>query len=269
MHGQSYRSLPFQPVPERGTRVTLFIFPRVLFSFSLTSRVDDEYVAVNGKFELSNNSWMPYTGGADGILLPLPKGFVGGLVAEKDQHDVALAQGEGFRIVRPIAPGARTFHGAFSLPVDNGEATWNMDLPFGAWNSGLEILQVPGMHVVTPPGVKGETATVPQGTYFVLPQIQILPKQSMVMTISGLPAPPTWRRWLPRLIGILVVLLMAGGVWFALTHNRPDSTSTAAREARRQKLLDELVELEKSGKNEKRREQIMAELEALWDDAAA
>ncbi|HEY5949518.1 MAG TPA: hypothetical protein VIV40_28685 [Kofleriaceae bacterium] len=266
--GQTYKSLPFQPVPERGTRVTLFIFPRVLFTFSLTSRIDDEYLAVNGRFEVSNNSWSPYVGGPDGLLIPLPKHFEGALVADKDQGDVAVAPGEGYRIVRPIAPGQRTFHGAFSLPVEHGEVTWNLDLPYGAFNSGMEILQVPGMHVETPPGVKGETATVPQGTYFVLPQISILPKQSMVMTISGLPAPAAWRIWMPRIIGVVVILMMIAGVTFALTRTKPDAETSAAREGRRQKLLDELVELEKAGKNEKRREQIMAELEALWDDAA-
>jgi hypothetical protein len=275
MHGQTYRTLPFQPVPDRGTRVTLFIFPRVLFTFSLTSRIDDEYLGVNGRFEISNNSWMPYVGGPDGLLVPLPKGFVGGLVAEKDQGDVALTPGEGFRIMKPIAPGQRTFHGAFSLPVDDGEVTWNMDLPFGAFNSGMEIMQVPGMQVKTPPNVRGETATVPQGTFFVLPQISILPKQSMVMTISGLPAPPAWRVWLPRLMGIVVVLLIIGGVVFALTRKKTDTKTTAGRDARRQQLLDELVELEKAAKNDKspadsarRREQIMTELEGLWDDAA-
>jgi hypothetical protein len=268
MHGQTYRTLPFQPVPDRGTRVTLIIYPRILFMFSLTSRIDDEYLGVNGRFTVMNNSWMPYVGGPDGLLIPLPKGFVGGLVADRDQGDVAVAPGEGFRIVKPIAPGDRAFVGAFSLPVEDGDVTWNMDLPFGAFQSGMEILQVPGMHVVTPPGVHGETATVAQGTFFVLPQISILPKQSMVMTISGLPAPPGWRIWLPRLMGILVILMIGGGVYFALTRNKPDSKSTAGRDARRQQLLDELVELEKSGKNEKRREQIMTELEGLWDDAA-
>src|SRR5690606_31337360 len=110
MHGQLYRSMPFQPVPHTGTRVSLFIFPRILFTFSLTSRVDDEYLAVNGRFEVSNNAWAPYApAGSDGLVIPLPKGFVGGLVAEKDQNDVALMPGEGFRIIRPLAPGQKQF----------------------------------------------------------------------------------------------------------------------------------------------------------------
>ena len=71
------------------------------------------------------------------------------------------------------------------------------------------------------------------------------------------------------MIGLVVVLLIIGGIVFALDRSKVDHASTAQREERRQKLLEELVELEKSGKNEKRREQIMAELEKLWDDVAA
>ena len=269
LHGQVYRTLPFQPVPERGTRVSLLVFPRILFTFSLTSRVDDEYLGVQGRFTVSNNSWMPYVGGPDGLIVPMPKGFVGGIVAERDQGDVSVAPGEGFRISRPIAPGDRAFHAGFSLPVDDGEVTWAMDLPFGAFQSGMEILQFPGMEVKTPPGVTSKTVTVEQGTYLVLPDISILPKQAMVMTLTGLPALPAWRVWLPRAIGIIAVLMMIVGVTLAIRRRKPDAASAGSREARRGKLLDELVELEKSGKNEKRREQVTRELEQLWDDGAA
>jgi hypothetical protein len=216
-----------------------------------------------------NNSWSPYVAGPDGMMIPLPKGFVGGLVADKDQADVALVPNEGFRVIRPIPPGQRTFHGAFSLNAKRGEVVWNWDLPYGAYNSGLEILQVPGMQVSTPPGVNGQTMTVPQGTFFVLPQVSILPKQSMAMTIRGLPAAPAWRVWLPRIVGVLVVLVMLGGVLFAIYRARSAPPASAAREARRQALLDELVEVEKTGSvDAKRKEQILAELESLWDDAA-
>ena len=64
--------------------------------------------------------------------------------------------------------------------------------------------------------------TVPQGTYFVLPSISILPKQSMTMTISGLPAPPAWRKWVPRIVGLAVVAMMLGGLIYALTRKRSD-----------------------------------------------
>jgi hypothetical protein len=263
-----YRSIPFQPVTGRGTRVTLYIYPRIMFSFSLTSHVDDEFLAVSGRFEISNNSWAPYVASEDGLVIPLPSHFKGAVVAEQDQGDVAVAQGDGFRIGRPIPPGGKQFHGGFSLPVNDGQVSWHLDLPLGAFQSGMEILQTPGMSVRLPPQVKGETMTVPQGTFYVLPSISILPKQSMEMTISNLPAPPAWRKWAPRIVGIVAILIMLSGLGFALHRTSTTRAADAARTAKRSKLLDELVELEKSGKDAKRRAQITAELEALWDDAS-
>src|SRR6185503_9975932 len=94
MRNATYRTAPLQPVPGRGAAVTVYVYPRVMFTFSLTSRVDDEFLAVQGRFELTNNSWAPYVGGPDGLVIPLPKHFKGAQIAEQDQGDVSVAQGE-------------------------------------------------------------------------------------------------------------------------------------------------------------------------------
>ncbi len=266
MRNQIYRTIPFQPVAGRGTHATIYVYPRIMFSFSLTSHIDDAFLAVSGRFDVTNNAWAPYVGGPDGLVIPLPKNFKGAIVGEQDQGDVAVAQGEGYRIGKPIPPGGKQFHGAFSLPVDEGRVDWALDLPLGAFQSGMEILQTPGMSVKTPTGVKGETMTVPQGTFFVLPQISILPHQAMVMTITGLPSAPAWRAWAPRIVGVLALIVMLTGLGFALSRSQLARAADAARTAKRAKLLDELVELEKSGKNDKRRTAITTELEDLWDD---
>ena len=271
MRGQQYRTEPFQLVEGHGSHITLFVYPRILVSFSLTSRIDDQFLAVSGRFDVENNSWIPYVSGPDGMVLPLPAHFKGAIVAERDQADVSVAAGEGYRIVKPIPPGSKKFQGAFSLPVDNGKVEWALDLPYGAFQSGLEILQVPGMEVTgLPPNTPIRTVTVPQGTYYLLEQIQILPRQAMTMTITGLPAPATWGVWMPRFVGVLVIVLMAGGVVLALAGKR-DSVVDVARTSKRGALLDELVKLEKIAKTDPsdalaaQREAVIAELEKHWD----
>jgi hypothetical protein len=129
----------------------------------------------------------------------------------------------------------------------------------------MEILQVPGMKVETPKGADGQVMNVPQGSYFVMPRIQILPKQSMVLTIRGLPQPAKWRVWVPRVIGLIVASLIICGVVFAFV--KGSKPHNAGREARRQQLLDALVAMEKAGsKNQARKEELIKELEALWDE---
>lgn len=270
MRGTLYRSIPFQPLAAAGlgTRVTLYVYPRVLFSFSLTSRVDDEFLAVNGRFIVSNNSWAPYTGGPDGLIIPLPNRHKGAIVAEKDQADVSVATGEGFRIGKPIPPGGKQFHAGFSLPVEAGRVDWALDLPLGTFQSGMEILETPGMHVQLPASVAGESVAAAKGRFFVIPSISILPKQSMVMTITGLPSPPAWRIWAPRVAGIVVVVMILGGIGVAVRSTRAKRHSVDSQSQRRAALLDELVELERAGQDPKRRNQITAELEALWNDAS-
>jgi len=262
-----YHTAPFQMVPGRGTHASLFIFPRVLFSFSLTSQLDDQYLVVGGRFDVSNNSWAPYVAGKDGLLLPMPKGFQSTQINEDDQNDVGTAEHQGLRVVAPIPPGGRQFHAQFALPVEGGRVDWDMDLPYGVYQSELELMHVAGSEVHTPPNVQGQIMKAPNGQeFFVLPQISILPKQRMVLTITGLPSEPEWRVWIPRVVGVFVVLVMLGGLGVALARR---AQNDGVREARRQALLDELVELERTNKDKKRREAILQELEALWGDSTS
>jgi len=69
------------------------------------------------------------------------------------------------------------------------------------------------------------------------------------------------------IVGVLVVGVMLAGLALALAaRRRPAQAAEVETEARRQRLLDELVELERSGAsaNPRRREQLLAELEQLW-----
>jgi hypothetical protein len=269
--GQHYRSMPFQLLDAAGTKVTIYVFPRVLFRFELDGVSEDERFVVRGKFEVTNYSWAPYRGGPDGLLVPMPHGFTGAILADSDQAEVAVLPGEGYKIIRPIPPGGRRFRAAFSLPVDAGRAEWALDLPLGAFESELVIRQLPGMTLQTPPSVHAESRTVTQGTFYILAPITIKRGQSMTMAIDGLPSHPQWRAWVKGIVGVLVVGVMLTGLVLALgARRRPAQAADAAAEARRQRLLDELVELERSGADSassadpRRREQLLAELEQLW-----
>ncbi len=263
MSGQLFRSLPFQPTAEAGTRASVYVYPRTLFHFSLRSFMEDQLLAVQGSWEITNFAWAPYRAAPDGLLIPLPEGHKGGIVAPADQNDVAVSAGEGFRIMRPIPPGGRKFRAGFSLAIDQGDVRWTWPLPLGTWQSGMEIRQYPSMTVSLPQGVAGETRTATTGEpWFVIDNITIERKKSMVLTIAGLPAAAAWKLWAPRVIGILVLLTILAGATLAFV--RKPVAVAAETEARRAKLMDELVELERAGKDNKRKEQILAELERLW-----
>jgi hypothetical protein len=242
----TYRSMPFQPIPQTGTHVGIIVYPRVMFKFNMRAFIEDQLLAVQGRFTIENNSWTPYRANADGMLVPLPKGFKGGVIAEMNQADVAVVPGEGFRVMRPLAPGGGTsFVGGFSMSVDGGSVDWKLDLPLGTFASDLHIRETPGMTVKLPEGVRGKVKPGKDGNpYFMVEQITIPKGTSMTMSVHGLPSQPTWKVWVPRIVGILVVMVMLGGIGLALASKR--TGAVPGMSARRGALLDALVELERT-----------------------
>jgi hypothetical protein len=266
-NGQTFRSLPFQAASDRGVHTNIYIYPRTLFTFDTHSFVEDQLLAFQGTFEITNYSWAPYRAGADGLLIKLPKGYKGAVVAPQDQNDVAVAEGLGFRVLRPIPPGGRKFRMGYSMPIRDGEVEWAFDLPMGTWQSELKIRQVPGMTVKLPPGTQAQTQTATTGEpWFVVSGVTIDRGKSMTMTVAGFAREAAWKIWMPRIVGVLVLSMLLGGIAFAL--GRSKAAPTGEADARRSKLLDELVQLDKRGatsaKDRQRREHLMEELERLW-----
>lgn len=262
-----YRSLPFQPVTDRGTTVSILIAPHVLFHFRMVSEVEDNLLAVRGLFEIENATWAPYKATADGLVIPLPKHFKGALVAENEAQIASVDANAGFRILKPLPPLRTEFHGGFSLPVDGGKLDWSLDLPYGAFQSNIRIVPFPGLHVSLPKNVKGGLVNLEDGQeVYEIPNISIDEGHSMNFSIEGLPSVPMWRIWVPRLFGGLVVMLIVGGVVIALVMRpRGAGGHDPTRATRRARLLDELVALDKAGGNKKRRDALVSELESLWD----
>jgi hypothetical protein len=255
--------MPFQPITQTGTHLGIIVYPRIMFRFNMRSMIEDQLLAVQGRFSVENNSWIPYRASPDGLTIPLPKGHKGGVVAEMHQADVAVVPGEGFRILKPLPPGSGTqFVGGFSMPVDGGTVTWALDLPQGTLNSDIHIRETPGMTVELPQGVRGQVKPGKDGNpYFMIENIGIGRGKAMTMTVRGLPSPAAWRIWVPRFVGLLVVATILAGLVFAIGTKR---SATAEAAARRSALLDELVQLERTGGDPKRKEQLMTELEKLW-----
>lgn len=273
MGGQLYRSLPFQLVPDRGVRATLLVGPRVMMRFSLTSALDEDYFVFRGRFQLANNSWFPYKHSEDGLPFPLPVGATGAQVTEEDSSEISPVPGMGLRLLRPLPPGGKSFIAGWSMSAKSGEVRWDLELPFGTVQSGMEIMQPPGTTVELPPGVQGKTVSVAKGSFFVLPEISIRPNQRMVMTIRGLPSAPAWKLWVPRVVGVAVVLILLGGLLYAFAkrdaEGASDDADERAKSAKIDALMNELVALE--GKTDEksvaRKSAVMAELEALWPTA--
>jgi len=274
-----FRSPPFQMAPERGIVVPLFVMERISIGFALDATFEDDFLAVRGQYLVQNASWAPWAGPSEGLRIPGPRGATGLVVADEDKTWVS-ADGDAFRLLRPVPPFGGDFRAGFSLPVQEGGLTWDLPLPMGTSGSSLAILKTPGMKVEVPKGSRARDVPQPNGAvWYAIQDITIGPNQRMAFDITGLPRRPEWQVLSRRGAALIVMLLLAGGLGYALTR-RPAASPTseaATRKSRRKRieeLLDRIARIDRGdpiGKDDAgRREALVAELEALYrEDAAA
>jgi hypothetical protein len=264
--GATRMGVPFLTSPETGMFERFYLGDRVYSNFFLHASVDDKYYAVNGDITIMNTWWTPYRAGDDGLLIPLPRGFTGGLVGEEDKGKVAPDPGYGFRVRRPLPPGGFKFQAGFSMPIIDGTVTWNLDLPWGTDDSAINLLDSPGMTVDFPPGATSRYKRASDGSKWLqIGGITIESQHSLVMAVHGLPIPPAWKTWTPRIVGLIVLLLLVVTVWLTIKTRKAPVGVRAATSAKIQSLLDELVEIERKGQTGRRKDKILGELEKLWD----
>ncbi len=257
-----FRSRPVQLVPSAGVHLPINVLPRVVLNFEKVAGIEDHRLFVRSTYTLQNLSWMPYSAGPDGMVIPLPKGFQGAKVAEEQQNLASITPGEGVRVVRPLGPGRTQFTVTYLMESEGGALDWDLDIKQDLYQATMQI-RLHGDMTVKPRGAEGRTATARDGgQWFLLDNVNIRAGQSMQMKITGMPQEPEWRIWVPRMIGLLVFGLLLAGIVFAVV--RPPAAVALSGNRRRAVLLDELVELERTGANPARREQVLAELERLW-----
>jgi hypothetical protein len=196
------------------------------------------------------------------LVIPLPKHFLGGEVDQQFADQVSVDKARGFIVREPVPPGGMGFVGFFSLKTDEGSVTWDMDLPYGTLESGMEIKRTKDMKLDLGPKMPVQEATDERGSWYVLSPISVQPKQRMVFTVTGLPQAAAWTRWSRDIVGLVVLAILVAAIAFAMSRPRKASDEETSRY---DKLLDELAGLGDPSDPEvlKRREQLLSELETL------
>jgi hypothetical protein len=178
-----------------------------------------------------------------------------------------------------IPPGGTQFAAGFSLKVDDGKVDFDMPLPYGAYDSNLNIMYTPGMQVQAPTRQSPQLRTRNGRRFYQIGGITIVPQRRMVMSITGLPHPPAWHRWTQYGFGLVAVGLLGWAMFTVLApaRRRRDAAADLARtalEERREALLEQLVALEcehRSGdvadaKYDKRKKKLRRQLEDVYTE---
>jgi len=236
-------SPPFQMTDARGVATQIIVFPGVLLGFHAGTTLDDDKLWFEVQFTVLNPSAVPYDTGASGLQLPLPKGFIGASVQDEMTSRVKVDGDKGLVWRGAIPPGQKSFIAQFALPTEGGEVRFDLDLPIGAIQSQLVLEDIPGMRLETPAGVDRETRTQQGKKFILLSGIERRPGEELSFRIAGLPQAPSWRAWVRRAAGLLVLALLAWAV-VAIARGRSGKTRDEELEAEREELLQALTQLE-------------------------
>ncbi len=279
--GRTFYSLPFQLTTARGATVGIFMYPKLLFSMHGGAELVDDKMWFQYRFSLANPGILPLQVSADGMRIPLPKGFGGTSVADEMAARVGVESGKGFLWRGALPPGQRDFIGTFSLPVDGDSMHFDMQMPYGLRGGQVTLEDIPGMELRTPPGAKVVPVSQRSGLEFLqMPSINIEPNQRLVFGITGLPHTSVLEGRLRLGVGI-VAMFLVGWALFAMflgprgaEHVDPELEKL---EADREQLMGKLVKLEtehqgKKGDDtteqarsyKKRRDSVSAKLAAMY-----
>jgi hypothetical protein len=212
--GRVYRSPPFQLTGQRGVHAGLFVWKTLLFGFHAGAQMDDDKLWFEAQIALLNETGTPYKPDGDGLVIPLPRGFVGASVGEQAGPAVKVDPDRGFVVTSAVPPGQRQFVGQFALKTEDGRAELDMPMPFGAFQSQMFIEHVPGMRldVESPANTKQEPRSTGGRSFLMLSNINVRPGQSLRFTLTGLPQPPKWWNRSRIAAGAVVLGLLAIGV---------------------------------------------------------
>jgi hypothetical protein len=243
---------------------------RGVVEFSGESRIIFEYQNdfLNGfyLFEIVNNARTPIDPGGP-LLLELPPGASGASAMEGSSPQVSV-RGEHVTITGPFAPGKTPVQVGFSLPNTGATLTIRQTLP-AALDQVFVAAEKIGAMQLSSPQLRETREMASQGQVFLMGTgDRINAGETLVLQLSGLPARSPVARY--AVLGLALTILVVGlGIGF--TSSDPDASVDAKLVAKRDRLMGELVSLERkrrtrplSGPDEVRRQRVMTDLERAW-----
>lgn len=274
--GRVYRSPPFQLTPTRGAFASIFAYPNLLSSFHAGAELDDDKLWFQVQFTMFNGAGAPYDPGPDGLVIPLPDGFIGASVREQDAPRIKVDKDVGFVWRGAMPPGQRSFVGTFAVPADSGRAAISMPLPYGAIDSQISFHALPGMQVRSRQGSPPRFRELDGGAKFtVLSELNIQAGDRLDVAVEGLPQPAGWLGLAEAAVGAFALAMIGLGILgvFVVRGRAPGSAVGDGELQRlileRERLYERLVSLEKQRRGGRVPEERFArERAALTDELA-
>lgn len=177
------------------------------------------------------------------FTISLPKGAQGATIMEGSSPQ-ATAAGTIVSVAGPFAPGATMVQVAYRLPYEGGAFELNQAFPASFSAPNLAVRRLGGVTFQSPQFPQTREVTNEGQTYLVASGAPVAAGTPIVVTLDGVPHHPAWPRYTAL---ALAVIILAAGAWGASSERRHTPERETARkqlQARREKLLNELSQLE-------------------------
>jgi hypothetical protein len=215
--------------------------------------------------EVINNARTPIDIGGP-LLIKLPRGAGGASVMQgSSQH--ASVKGDMLTITGPFAPGKTVAQVGFSLPQATSQMTIEQKWPVALAQVFVGVERIGDMKVASPQLTDVREMNSDGQAFIMGTGGRLNAGDTLVLHLTGLPA----HSLVPRNAALIAVVIIFGiGVWFALSPAKAHAAQDAKLTAQRERLMNEIVSLEKkrrhkplSPPDEARLERATSELERV------
>ena len=226
----------------------------------------DDTLTVFYLLEILNNARTPIdTGGP--LQIELPTGAAGASMMQGSSPNASVS-GDLLTITGPFAPGVTTAQVGFTLPQAGESITIRQRWPAAMAQVFVGVEKIGAVQVSSPQLTDTREMTTEGGAVFIMGTGgRINQGQELVINLSGIPA----HSRTPRNLALaLAVLIFGVGAWFAFSPAKAQAAQDAKLRARKDKLLNEVVALERkrrqkalSAAEEAKAQRLTSELERV------
>jgi hypothetical protein len=212
-------------------------------------------------FEIVNNARTPIDIGGP-LLFKLPTGAAGASIMQgSSQH--ASAKGDVMTITGPFPPGKTVAQVGFSLPQAGAAISIQQKLPAALSQVFVGVQKIGNMQLASPQLTTTQEMSADGQAFITGTGGRLNAGDTLVLNLSGLPAHSKWPRT-AAMISALVIFAI--GAWFAIAPGKAHAAQDAKLNARRVKLMDEIVGLERKRRQKPLSESDQARLQRLTHD---
>lgn len=191
--------------------------------------------------EILNNARTPIdTGGP--MNIELPTGAAGAAVMQGSSQNV-IVRNDLLTITGPFPPGKTVAQVGFTLPNAGETLTLRQTWPAAMAQLFVGVEKIGAIQMSSPQLTDTREMTTEGGAVFIMGTGgRINAGQELVVNLTGIPA----HSQTPRNVGLaLAVLIFAIGAWLAFTPGKAQANQDDRLRARREKLMNDVVALER------------------------